>query len=162
MEHTQQPIRTAAFDSLLQLYSHHGNTVRQKLSMYEEKKSSIVWRKLFESFDRIDGKPSASDIAAAKKQQEKENQEELHKLREQHKKLKAIARSHDHDGKSHDHSQPHEHSHSVCLFCDAVQTGTMEEHYLNCAMLTYCSHCKQVSLELACVCVCCNTGEADG
>ena len=63
MEHTQQPIRTAAFDSLLQLYSHHGNTVRQKLSMYEEKKSSIVWRKLFESFDRIDGKPSASDIA---------------------------------------------------------------------------------------------------
>lgn len=63
MEHTQQPIRAAAFDSLLQLYSHYGNTVRQKLSMYEEKKSSIVWRKLFESFDRIDGKPSAADIA---------------------------------------------------------------------------------------------------
>lgn len=65
MEHTQQPIRTAAFDSLLQLYSHHGNTVRQKLSTYEEKKSSIVWRKLFESFDRIDGKPSVADIAVS-------------------------------------------------------------------------------------------------
>lgn len=63
MEHTQQPVRTAAFDSLLQIYSHCGNAVRQKLSMLEEKKSSIVWRKLFESFDRIDGKPSAADIA---------------------------------------------------------------------------------------------------
>lgn len=67
MEHTQQPIRTAAFDTLIQLYGHHGNTVRQKLSThYEEKKSSIVWRKLFEGFDRIDGKPSAADIAVSK------------------------------------------------------------------------------------------------
>ena len=63
MEHIQQPVRTAAFDSLLRIYSHHGNVVRQKLSTLEEKKSSIVWRKLFESFDRIDGKPSAADIA---------------------------------------------------------------------------------------------------
>ena len=66
MEHIQQPVRTAAFDSLLQMYSHYGNVVRQKLSTFEEKKSSIVWRKLFESFDRIDGKPSASDIAVRK------------------------------------------------------------------------------------------------
>lgn len=66
MEHVQQPVRTAAFDSLLQLYSHHGNTVRQKLmSTFEEKRSSIAWRKLFESFDRIDGKPSAADIAVS-------------------------------------------------------------------------------------------------
>jgi len=66
MEHVQQPVRTAAFDSLLQLYSHHGNTVRQKLlSTFEEKKSSIAWRKLFESFDRIDGKPNAADIAVS-------------------------------------------------------------------------------------------------
>ena len=66
MEHIQQPVRTAAFDGLIQLYSHYGNVVRQKLSTFEEKKSSIVWRKLFESFDRIDGKPSAADIAVNK------------------------------------------------------------------------------------------------
>ena len=62
MEHIQQPVRTAAFDGLLQLYRHHGNAVRQKLSTYEEK-SSIVWRNLFKDFDRIDGKPNAADIA---------------------------------------------------------------------------------------------------
>lgn len=140
LEHSQQPIRSAAFDSLLQLYSHHGNSVRQKLPMYEEKKSLVVWRKLFESFDTIDGKPSAADVAAAKKQQEQENQEELCKLQEQHKKLKAIV-------KSHDHNRSHELSHNVnrCLFCDSEQTaGNMEEHYLNCSMLTYCAHCKQM------------------
>lgn len=65
MEHTQQPVRTAASDSLLQLYSCHGNIVRQKLPTYEKKKSSVAWRKLFENFDRIDGKPSATDIAVS-------------------------------------------------------------------------------------------------
>ena len=69
MDHIQQPVRTAAYDSLLQLYSHHGNIVRQKLSMHEEKKSSIAWRKLFESFDRIDGKPTAADIAVSEMMQ---------------------------------------------------------------------------------------------
>ena len=33
--------------------------------MCEEKKSSVVWRKLFESFDTMDGKPSAADIAVS-------------------------------------------------------------------------------------------------
>lgn len=33
--------------------------------MYEEKKSLVVWRKLFESFDTIDGKPSAADVAVS-------------------------------------------------------------------------------------------------
>lgn len=65
MEHVQQPVRTAAYDCLLQLYRHHGNIVRQKLSTYEEKKTSIVWKKVFDSFDRIDGKPSAADIAVS-------------------------------------------------------------------------------------------------
>ena len=35
--------------------------------------------------------------------------------------------------------------HDRCLFCGIEQTVTMADHYLNCPMLTYCSHCEQVS-----------------
>ncbi|XP_065889816.1 centrosomal protein of 104 kDa-like isoform X2 [Dysidea avara] len=130
MDHIQQPVRSAASDGLLQLYKVHGNTIRHMLAPQEGLQTALTWRRLFESFDRVDGKPTAADIAVVRRQQEKEEQEELKQLREQHKKLKALTRT--------------QSSHDMCLFCGLQQNMTMEEHYLHCAMLAYCSYCGQM------------------
>jgi len=65
MDHIQQPVRSAASDGLLQLYKVHGNTVRHLLAPQEGLQTALTWRRLFESFDRIDGKPTAADIAVS-------------------------------------------------------------------------------------------------
>jgi len=65
MDHVQQPVRSMASDGLLQLYKAHGNTVRHMLASQEGLQTALTWRRLFESFDRVDGKPSAADIAVS-------------------------------------------------------------------------------------------------
>ncbi|XP_052225713.1 centrosomal protein of 104 kDa-like isoform X2 [Dreissena polymorpha] len=92
LNHTSADVRVVAERIVKALYKEVGQPVKDYLPADDEKsRKNTMWRLLFEYFDKIDGKPSKSDVKRQKADEEARKQQEIEGLQRQLQQLKDMA-----------------------------------------------------------------------
>ncbi|KAJ8320817.1 hypothetical protein KUTeg_002404 [Tegillarca granosa] len=173
--HNASEVRNISERIIKSLYKEVGSQVKDYLPPDDDKTRKItLYRQLFEFFDKVDGKPSKSDIKRQKNEQEAKKQAEIDALQKQLQTLKDITGGAGGAGKAdepkkketqkkHDLKKPKTkptkadegddasmyNMDNICIFCGERNESFTEEgldlHYWkNCPMLKRCTNCKQV------------------
>ncbi|ELT95484.1 hypothetical protein CAPTEDRAFT_170133 [Capitella teleta] len=163
LQHNAGEVREKAEKVIILLYKDVGSPVKDFLPPDVEKtRRNVLYKQLFEAFDRIDGKPSKDDqkvcTAKTKMAEEKKKAAEIDQLQKQLQQLKDITAGKAKEKKS--RAKPSKHDNKpkedadfqidhTCIFCGEKNSEFSEEgldlHYWkNCPMLKRCSFCKQV------------------
>ncbi|WAR15731.1 CE104-like protein [Mya arenaria] len=90
--HTSADVRVVTENIVKALYKEVGQPVKDYLPPDDEKtRKNTMWRLLFEYFDKVDGKPSKSDVKRQKADEEARKQQEIDGLQKQLQQLKDMA-----------------------------------------------------------------------
>ncbi|XP_070207078.1 centrosomal protein of 104 kDa-like isoform X2 [Littorina saxatilis] len=173
LNHNAGEVREVTERIIKQLYRDHGTAVKNYLPPDDEKaRKNTLWRQLFEFFDKVDGKPSKSDLRKQKQDDEAKKQEEIVALQKQLQDLrqmnntkeaekenaKPAARKKPELKKPLPKKNPKRadedevstfNTERICIFCsernDAFTEEGLDIHYWkSCPMLKRCANCKQV------------------
>ncbi|XP_078696734.1 centrosomal protein of 104 kDa-like isoform X3 [Branchiostoma floridae x Branchiostoma belcheri] len=91
LDHTAGEVRDAAMRVILDLYKAVGTPVRDYLPPDDQAtRKKPLYKNIFDSFDRIDGKPTEAELKAQKQAAEKKKQEEIEQLQAQIAQLKDL------------------------------------------------------------------------
>ncbi|XP_078616844.1 centrosomal protein of 104 kDa-like isoform X2 [Branchiostoma floridae x Branchiostoma japonicum] len=91
LDHTAGEVRDAAVRVILDLYKAVGTPVRDYLPPDDQAtRKKPLYKNIFDSFDRIDGKPTEAELKAQKQAAEKKKQEEIEQLQAQIAQLKDL------------------------------------------------------------------------
>ncbi|XP_064642037.1 centrosomal protein of 104 kDa-like isoform X2 [Lineus longissimus] len=89
LQHTAGEVREEAEKIIVQLYKEVGSQVKEYLPPDDDRtRKNVLYRQLFEAFDKIDGKPSKADLKKAKAEDETKKQKEIEALQAQLQQLK--------------------------------------------------------------------------
>lgn len=92
LQHTSADVRVVTERIVKALYKEVGQPVKEYLPPDDEKaRKNTMWRLLFEYFDKIDGKPSKTDVKKQKAEEEAKKQQEIEGLQRQLQQLKDMA-----------------------------------------------------------------------
>ncbi|CAD5115537.1 DgyrCDS4504 [Dimorphilus gyrociliatus] len=166
LQHTAGNVRLQAEKTIVKLYENHKEAVRTYLPPDDDKtRRNVLYRQLFETFDKIEGKPSKAELKkleADKKRAKKEEVAALQKQLDEIKELNAAQESAlrqpqpkkhvagKENKKSDDKEEKEKENDKACIFCgemdeDFIDDAKMNVHYWkSCPMLKRCSFCKQV------------------
>lgn len=172
--HTAGEVREVSERIIRTLYKENASdrmTIKDHLPPDDERtRKNTLYRQLFEYFDKVDGKPSKSDVKRQKAEEESRKQEEIDALQSQLQQLRSMAagkqpvdenvlksetkplkkpinkakqRMKDDDDSSMYNMD------NICIFCEERNSSFTEEgldlHYWkHCPMLKRCTNCKQV------------------
>ncbi|XP_076451911.1 centrosomal protein of 104 kDa-like isoform X2 [Babylonia areolata] len=171
LNHNAGEVRDVAERIIKQLYKDHGAPVKNYLPPDDEKtRKNTLWRMLFEYFDKVDGKPSKSDLKRQKAEEEAKKQAEINALQKQLADLRQLNNTKEAEKENAKPSKkkpepkkpvgnkpkrPDDEDAStfntdkICIFCGERNETFTEEgldmHYWkSCPMLKRCANCKQV------------------
>ncbi|XP_021361022.1 centrosomal protein of 104 kDa-like isoform X2 [Mizuhopecten yessoensis] len=173
--HTSGDVRDVSERIIRTLYKENPGdrqTIKDHLPPDDERtRKNTMYRQLFEYFDKVDGKPSKSDMKRQKAEEESKKQEEIEALQNQLQQLRSMAagkqpvdenvlktESKKPGKKPLNKSKPKPkddddtsmyNMDNICIFCEERNSSFTEEgldlHYWkNCPMLKRCTNCKQV------------------
>ncbi|XP_074654970.1 centrosomal protein of 104 kDa-like [Tubulanus polymorphus] len=91
IEHTAGEVREEAERIIVALYKEVGEPVKDYLPPDDDRtRKNVLYRLLFEAFDKIDGKPSKDDLKRQKQDEELRKQKEIEALQHQLAQLKEV------------------------------------------------------------------------
>ncbi|KAK7477381.1 hypothetical protein BaRGS_00031357 [Batillaria attramentaria] len=138
LQHNAGEVREVTERIIKQLYRDVGAPVKNFLPPDDEKtRKNTLWRMLFEYFDKVDGKPSKTDLKEAGKEEPKQS------------KKKAEPKKNPPKQKRDDDEVSTFNTDKICIFCgernEAFNEEGLDMHYWkSCPMLKRCANCKQV------------------
>lgn len=91
LQHTAGSVRTQSEKTIIKLYKQHKDSVKTYLPPDDEKtKKNVLYKQLFETFDKIDGKPSKAELKKMEAEKKKAKKEEVAALQKQLQDLKEL------------------------------------------------------------------------
>ncbi|XP_033763312.1 centrosomal protein of 104 kDa-like isoform X1 [Pecten maximus] len=173
--HTSGEVRDVSERIIRTLYKENPGerqTIKDHLPQDDERtRKNTMYRQLFEYFDKVDGKPSKSDMKRQKVEEESRKQEEIEALQNQLQQLRSMAAGKQPvdenvlkteskkpskkvlnkskpKPKDDDDASVYNMDH-ICIFCEEQNPSFTEDgldlHYWkHCPMLKRCTNCKQV------------------
>ncbi|XP_069110819.1 centrosomal protein of 104 kDa-like isoform X1 [Argopecten irradians] len=173
--HTAGEVRDVSERIIRTLYKENPGdrqTIKDHLPPDDERtRKNTMYRQLFEYFDKVDGKPSKSDVKRQKAEEESRKQEEIEALQNQLQQLRSMAAGKQPvdenvlkteskkptkkvlnkskpKPKEDDDTSVYNMDH-ICIFCEEHNPSFTEDgldlHYWkHCPMLKRCTNCKQV------------------
>uniref|UniRef100_A0A8C9RQM5 Centrosomal protein of 104 kDa n=1 Tax=Scleropages formosus TaxID=113540 RepID=A0A8C9RQM5_SCLFO len=154
LEHSACEVRESAVRLILAVYQQHRHATLAFLPPDDSiTRKNMVYRKIFDGFAKIDGRPSELHITGLKRndtqKEEKEKKEEIRSLQEQLAALREISVRCCADQSFIPFTWTLTALLGLCIFCgerdDSFTDEGLDLHYWkHCPMLLRCDHCKQV------------------
>lgn len=174
LNHNAGEVREVTERIVKLLYRDHGAPVKAFLPQDDEKtRKNTMWRLLFEYFDKVDGKPTKTDIKKQKANEEARKQAEIDALQKQLQELRQVTNQKEAEKENakpalkakkkpdlkktsvkqkqrqEEDEETSFNTDKICIFCGERNETFTEEgldmHYWkSCPMLKRCANCKQV------------------